>query len=649
MRSPATPSFPGSASKPFHSNAAFSTPLSALPSPTPSPAAMAHPDSAHSAHSVPVLHTPPPTLQHATHHRRRGEEPLSPTPLSPSESPYHSHDADWSPVYERLGKERHYNGGGDAGGGSSEHGARRRAPHEPNAAHGSGGDGGLDFDEYRTSAQREERREHKHAHEHEEHGSLSDEGQREDGRSVAGRSTAYSRADTSFYTDDNPNSDLEEEEQRQEHHSGLRVLDGVLHREEHHHAGAMNPDYTPRSRASRSSGAFSLQSVRTDGEPEAEMDAAAEGSGTPGRYHAYTPRPRLSAVSSVLTDGAETDAETEGDGGASPARLQMTRCGDETSVEGSVRGSSTVRGGSLYGGSLYGESLYEGSGSDRHDDDDADHASSDGGSPHDVGGHSALQLAQQQAEQEAAEAVDTTPRSRTGIAYTEGGSAYDEAKHVGATEQLAQGRSSWTPVYHHGVTDDGGDGDGDGMRGAGNTTGGTPSTPGTPDPAYSTFVTARGRLPSGPDSPPPVSTSLRRDSSEDSGSDGRRSGDFRTARELTALKQVGSGSMLHWGSDPAEDDLAEEEVRAESTGGGSDSQQEGQADDRTEHVSRTAAAEARGQEHRQQVAVEEWVEQRRQEAVSSVAESAGVGFGRVASGLRLSALGTAAGGKDHAL
>lgn len=44
-----------------------------------------------------------------------------------------------------------------------------------------------------------------------------DEGPREDeGRSVAGRSTAYSRADTSFYTDDNGGTDLDDDEEDEE-------------------------------------------------------------------------------------------------------------------------------------------------------------------------------------------------------------------------------------------------------------------------------------------------------------------------------------------------------------------------------------------------------------------------------------------------
>jgi hypothetical protein len=80
---------------------------------------------------------------------------------------------------------------------------------------------------------------------------------------------------------------------------------------------------------------------------------------------ALPPLPR-----SARTEG-ETDAEAEGDetegddgddGETTPRRPQMTRCGDETSVEGSVRGGSaprSSRGGSLYSGSLYGDSLYE--------------------------------------------------------------------------------------------------------------------------------------------------------------------------------------------------------------------------------------------------------------------------------------------------
>jgi len=343
-------------------------------------------------------------------------------------------------VYERLGKERHYTGGGDAGADSSD-------AHGSPMGMGRGMGRGLVVrggEQQRRRRSDEEAREYQRGHDghdgHDKCGSYSsDEGQREDGRSVAGRSTAYSRADTSFYTDDNPNSDVGEQEEEEEHDGALRVVDGVLHRaEEHYHAaGAMNPDYTPRSRASRrSSGASSARSARTEsGEPEAEERAAAAAAGggdhgTPGRHHAYALRPRGSAsVSSVRTDGAvgEADAETEtaGDGEASssPSRLQMTRCGDETSVEGSVRGSSTVRGGSLYGGSLYGESLYEGSGSEQHDDDvDGGHTSSDGGSHHGAGDHSALHLAQEQAEQGLVRRANANtrldPHSRAGNALS---------------------------------------------------------------------------------------------------------------------------------------------------------------------------------------------------------------------------------------
>ena len=88
--------------------------------------------------------------------------------------------------------------------------------------------------------------------------------------------------------------------------------------------------------------------------------------------------------------------------------------------------------------------------------------------------------------QEAADADITTPRSRTEAAFAEGGSAYDEGRRrVGATEEeeeLAQGCSSWAPMYAHGeADDDGGGGGGDGGRAAGNTTSSAPSTPGEPD------------------------------------------------------------------------------------------------------------------------------------------------------------------------
>jgi hypothetical protein len=108
--SPATPSFPGgSASKPLHTT----TP------PFQTPAA-----------------PPPHTLgSSAAHDARRHEEEelgVSP-PRSPSEYPFDSlgypghHDADWSPVYERLRKGRQSSAGG-SGVASPEHHAQVRGP-----------------------------------------------------------------------------------------------------------------------------------------------------------------------------------------------------------------------------------------------------------------------------------------------------------------------------------------------------------------------------------------------------------------------------------------------------------------------------------------------------------------------------------------